>query len=66
MIAKHRNGETGNIKLAWIGQYTRFENLANDSQAQYAPEDWQIEATDMHNAPSFEDDGAPHFETEAF
>ncbi len=66
MISKHRNGETGNIKLAWIGQYTRFENLANDSQAAYAPEDWQVEATDMHNAPSFEDDGAPHFETEAF
>jgi replicative DNA helicase len=30
-IAKHRNGETGNIRLTWIGQYTRFENYtAND------------------------------------
>jgi replicative DNA helicase len=30
-ISKHRNGETGNIRLTWIGQYTRFENYtAND------------------------------------
>ena len=25
-IDKHRNGETGNVELTWIGQYTRFEN----------------------------------------
>lgn len=54
MISKHRNGETGNIKLAWIGQYTRFENLANDSQMQNAPEDWQTEVADAHNAANFE------------
>ncbi|BAS67509.1 MAG: replicative DNA helicase [Gammaproteobacteria bacterium] len=66
MIAKHRNGETGNIKLAWIGQYTRFENLANDSQMQYAPNEYQIEAADAHNVPNFEDGDTPNFETEAF
>jgi replicative DNA helicase len=43
-IAKHRNGETGGIKLAWIGQYTRFENLALDSMAQYTPDDAMIDA----------------------
>ena len=25
-IAKHRNGATGNIKLAFVGQYSRFED----------------------------------------
>lgn len=53
MVSKHRNGETGNIKLAWIGEYTRFENLANDAQMQSAPEDWQVDATDIHNTPNF-------------
>ncbi|MDC9714327.1 MAG: replicative DNA helicase [Gammaproteobacteria bacterium] len=53
-IAKHRNGETGTIKLAWIGQYTRFENLAFDDQMQNAPEDWQVNATDNNNAPNFD------------
>ncbi|SFV89697.1 Replicative DNA helicase [hydrothermal vent metagenome] len=66
MISKHRNGETGNIKLAWIGQYTRFENLANDSQTEYAPDDWQTEAADNHNMPNFEENEAPNFTTEAF
>lgn len=54
MISKHRNGETGVVKLAWIGEYTRFENLANDVQMQNAPNDWQIEAADIHNAPNFD------------
>jgi replicative DNA helicase len=53
-IAKHRNGETGTIKLSWIGEYTRFENLAHDDQMQNAPEDWQINAADAHNTPNFE------------
>lgn len=29
IIAKHRNGEVGSIKLAWIGQYSKFANLDN-------------------------------------
>lgn len=29
IIAKHRNGEVGNIKLAWIGQHSKFVNLDN-------------------------------------
>ncbi|MDR2157594.1 MAG: DnaB-like helicase C-terminal domain-containing protein, partial [Clostridiales Family XIII bacterium] len=24
LIEKHRNGETGNIKLTWLGKYTKF------------------------------------------
>ncbi|WXT99411.1 MAG: Replicative DNA helicase [Catillopecten margaritatus gill symbiont] len=66
MISKHRNGETGNIKLAWIGQYTRFENLANDSQMEYAPDEWQTEVADAHNMPNFDQGEVPNFETEAF
>lgn len=27
IIAKHRNGSTGNIKMVWAGQYTKFMNL---------------------------------------
>ena len=27
IIAKHRNGGTGTVKLRWIGEYTTFVNL---------------------------------------
>lgn len=27
IIAKQRNGSTGTVKLAWLGQYTKFANL---------------------------------------
>lgn len=29
IIEKHRNGPTRTIALAWLGQYTKFENLAH-------------------------------------
>jgi replicative DNA helicase len=29
IIGKHRSGQTGIIKLAWLGQYTSFEDLTN-------------------------------------
>ena len=28
IVGKHRNGPRGNVKVAWLGQYTSFENLA--------------------------------------
>ena len=31
IVAKQRNGPIGHIRLAFLGQYTRFENLAADS-----------------------------------
>jgi replicative DNA helicase len=33
IIGKQRNGPTGSVKLAFLGQYTKFENLASDSYA---------------------------------
>ena len=27
IIAKHRNGSTGTVELAWLGKYTKFANL---------------------------------------
>ena len=33
IIAKQRNGPTGSIQLAYIADYTRFENLAFESQS---------------------------------
>jgi replicative DNA helicase len=32
IIAKQRNGPTGSIKMAYLSDYTRFENLAMDGQ----------------------------------
>lgn len=31
IIAKNRAGETGMVRLAWLGQYTLFANLASDT-----------------------------------
>jgi replicative DNA helicase len=36
IIAKQRNGPIGACRLAFIGQYTRFENLAHDTFGQEA------------------------------
>jgi replicative DNA helicase len=34
IIAKNRHGEPGTVKLAWLGQYTLFANLATDGHGQ--------------------------------
>lgn len=41
MVAKQRNGPTGDIKLAWFSQFTRFENLSQkpyDEFMEHQPE----------------------------
>ena len=35
IIGKQRNGPIGSLKLAFIGKYTRFENLAKGSYADF-------------------------------
>ena len=34
IIAKHRNGSTGTVKLRWIGEYTTFVNLGDKTHVQ--------------------------------
>ena len=31
IVAKHRNGPTGTVRLAWLSNYTRFANMARGS-----------------------------------
>jgi replicative DNA helicase len=38
IISKHRNGPTGTIRLAFLSEYTRFENLAPVGD-EYFPQD---------------------------
>ena len=33
LLRKQRNGPTGNLKLAWRGEYTRFDNYIPDPLA---------------------------------
>ena len=47
LLKKHRNGETGKFKLAWRGQYTRFDNyvpdpLAVDNTVVGNPSSWEV------------------------
>ncbi|MCX7774215.1 MAG: replicative DNA helicase, partial [Clostridia bacterium] len=37
IIAKHRNGSTGTVELAWIPQFTKFGNRMYDEQPHSAP-----------------------------
>ncbi len=32
IIAKQRNGPTGTVNLAWLGEYTKFANLSRETQ----------------------------------
>ena len=52
-ISKHRNGSTGRLKLAFIGEYARFENLANEDQFHGMPDD-QIDTAYNNNLSNFD------------
>ena len=32
IIAKNRHGSTGTVKMGWIGRYTKFRTLADESE----------------------------------
>jgi len=49
IVAKQRNGATGDIKLAWFGNQLRFENLAHDGGAP-AKQPWN-EFDDFNGQP---------------
>ncbi|MEL0271196.1 MAG: DnaB-like helicase C-terminal domain-containing protein, partial [Gammaproteobacteria bacterium] len=53
-IAKHRNGAIGSIKLSWIAQYTRFENLINDDRFEHISEK-EMDIAYANNMNNFED-----------
>lgn len=48
IIAKHRNGRTGTIKLRWIGEYTSFVNL---SEKVYIKKKEHIESDKIEETP---------------
>jgi len=52
-ISKHRNGSTGNIKLAFVGEYTKFKNLANEEQFDGVSNE-EMHVADAHNLDNFE------------
>lgn len=35
IIAKQRNGETGTIKLAWLGEYTKFATISHEQETNH-------------------------------
>jgi len=37
IVAKHRNGPTGKVRLAFRGQYTRFDNMAKSGNMDSSP-----------------------------
>jgi len=52
-IAKHRNGATGNIKLAFVGQYSKFEDLAFEDRFQ-GVSDEQMDVSYVKNMTNFD------------
>lgn len=49
IIAKHRNGGTGTVKLRWIGEYTTFVNLGDKTAS--APKKEHIDYHSIEEAP---------------
>ena len=48
IIAKHRNGRTGTVKLRWIGEYTTFVNL---NEKVVVPKKEHVEADKIEETP---------------
>ncbi|MDH4075326.1 MAG: replicative DNA helicase, partial [Acidimicrobiia bacterium] len=40
IVAKHRNGPTGRVRLAFRGQYTRFDNMARTAPPKGGPDEF--------------------------
>ncbi len=48
IVAKHRNGGTGTVKLRWIGQYTTFVNIKDKV---FVPKQTKVQAKDISQQP---------------
>lgn len=48
IVAKHRNGGTGTVKLRWIGEYTTFVNLGEKT---YMPKREHIDVDKIEETP---------------
>lgn len=52
ITCKQRNGDTGTTRLAFLNQYTRFENLAEvEDEAEYAPPPPPVPASSRWTGP---------------
>ena len=60
IIAKHRNGQTGSVKLRWVGQYTTFVNLdekVNIQQNSKQPDiNEEVALSEVENVDFFDED----------
>lgn len=48
IVAKHRNGSTGTVKLRWIGEYTSFVNMGDKTRV---PKSETVKAADIEETP---------------
>ena len=46
IVGKHRNGPVGTVRLAFQGEYTLFENLAEDADYDYLGSDMSFTEED--------------------
>jgi replicative DNA helicase len=59
IVAKQRSGPIGDVKVAWMKDWTRFENLATDT-AKFAPRDSTFDAFNAGAAiPAYESEPGP-------
>ena len=58
IVAKHRNGSTGTVKLRWIGEYTTFVNMGDKVKVQKAE---SVKASDIEETPLDSSAGADVF-----
>ena len=52
IIAKHRNGAVGDVRLRFIGEYTRFQNLDDESLARLSASKPRLLSSKMNTPPS--------------
>ena len=55
IVAKQRNGPTGDVKLAWLQQFTRFEDMARQEPYE------AFEPYEAPDEPPHEDSGDAPF-----